>query len=78
MKTTEPGYGNKNGQVNLGMTDPPRPGNHPNQTTYVVHCHSCEVNYGANGCDLHNRLRPHHQNGKPGIELTNDELSRRP
>ena len=70
MKTTDPGYTNRNGQINLGRTDPPRPGTDRGQSIYVLRCPSCSRNYGANGTDIWQRRCPFHDGGKPGLLLT--------
>ena len=72
-KTTEPGYVNRNGQMNLGRTDPPRAGTDHNQKIYVMRCPVCERNYGVNGSDIHHRRCPIHDKSKPGLPLTGDE-----
>ncbi len=77
-KTTKPGFKNGNGQVNLGRTEPPRPGNDHLQFVYVMHCPRCVRNYGANGSGIRHAKCPFHQNGEPGLELTADEPDRRP
>ncbi len=77
MATTDSGYVNKRGQVNLGPADPPRAGNLPGQKVYVMHCPEGH-NYGANGCDIHERKCPIHQDGKAGLPLQRDEPDWRP
>lgn len=77
-KTTIRGYENKHGQVNLGRTEPPRSGNDHLQFVYVIHCPRCVKNYGANGSDIWQRKCPFHQDGMPGLGLTDDELGWRP
>ena len=75
--TTEPGFVNRNGQINLGSTERPST-THSNQTIYVMRCPQCAQNYGANGCDIHVRLCPFHQRGKPSEPLKGDEQDWRP
>ena len=70
-RTTERGFTNRNGQINLGCTT--RPGNDNNQYIYVMHCSDCEKNYGANGSDIFQRKCPYHQGGRQGLELIGDE-----
>jgi len=55
-QTTLRGYINRNEQLNLGPTG--KPGTHPNQHEYLVECLACRHEYGANGCDLHERVCP--------------------
>ena len=78
MKTTDKGCVNRNCQENLGQPEPPRPGNHSNQKLFILHCHCCGDNYGANGCDIHERKCPYCQRGRPGLELNDEERSLRP
>jgi hypothetical protein len=73
-KTTEPGYVNRNGQMNLGRTDPPRAGTDFNQYVYVLRCLECPRNYGVNGAAIFERKCPFHQGGAPGLQLTDEEL----
>ena len=73
--TTEPGYVNRNGQINLGRTDPPRAGTDHNQKVYILRCPECQRNYGVNGSDIFQRKCPFHQGGAPGLPLTDAELS---
>lgn len=70
QKTTEPGYVNRNGQINLGRTNPPRPGNDAGQSIYVMRCPKCGHNYGVNGSDIWQRRCPKHGGGQPGLPLT--------
>ena len=80
--STEPGYVNRNGQINLGRTNPRRRGSDHLQYVYVMHCPVCVYNYGANGSDIHLRLCPNHwQDGRigmPGEPLQGDEWALRP
>jgi len=64
MKTTDPGYENRHGQVNEGPTG--RDGNHHNQREYQMRCNHCGQQYGANGCDIHERRCPSCMGGAPG------------
>ena len=43
--TTEPGFVNRNGQINLGSTERPST-THSNQTIYVMRCPQCAQKYG--------------------------------
>lgn len=71
--STVDGFQNKNNQVNLGRTDPPRPGTDHVQNVYVMRCLVCRRNYGANGSDIWQRKCPYHQNGRDGLTLTEEE-----
>ena len=73
--TTEPGYVNRNGQTNLGRTNPPRVGTDHNQFIYVMRCPVCHHNYGVNGSDIFQRKCPIHQKGTKGLPLTDEEQS---
>ena len=46
MGSTDDGYVNRNGQINLGRTNPPRAGTDHRQVVYVMHCPYCKENYG--------------------------------
>ncbi len=76
--TTSRGYINRNGQINLGRTDPARHGSDHNQYVYVLHCPCCVRNYGANGSDIHLRQCPYCSAGAPGETLCGDEYDWRP
>ena len=76
--TTVRGYENRNGQVNLGRTDPVRSGSGSNQYVYVLHCPCCGRNYGSNGADIFQRKCPSCQGGKAGEPLVGDEYDWRP
>ncbi len=67
--TTRTGYINKNGQKNLGRTDPPRAGTDHCQYVYIMQCGKCGLIYGANGSDIHLRKCPNCQGGASGIPL---------
>lgn len=61
--TTEPGYLNRNGQINirpLGI-----PGTDHGQSLYQLACTHCGTNYAANGSDIHLRKCPACQGGNP-------------
>lgn len=73
--TTVVGYINRNQQVNLGLDNPN--GTDHGQSVYALRCdrelpgsHKCGYVYGANGTDIHQRLCPKCQAGKPGLPLT--------
>lgn len=55
-KTLVPGYVNKNNQENKGSLN--KPGTHPNQMLYLMHCNECGHEYEANGCDVAIRKCP--------------------
>lgn len=55
-KTLVVGYVNKNNQENKGCLN--KPGNHYNQTAYLMHCNECGHEYEANGCDVAIRKCP--------------------
>jgi len=73
-ETTRVGYVNKNKQVNLGRTKPPRAGSDHGQYVYVIRCMKCRKNYGANGSDIFERKCPYHQGGKLGLKLLASEI----
>jgi hypothetical protein len=64
-RTTEPGYVNRNGQVVVRPTE--LAGTDFNQKVYVLRCTRCGNEYGANGSDVHLRLCPNCQDGRPGL-----------
>ena len=68
-----PGFVNRNKQVNLGRTNPPRPGSDHVQVIYVMRCLKCGQNYGANGTDIWQRKCPFHAGGMHGLALTPSE-----
>ena len=74
MPSTDPGFVNRNGQINLGRTDPPRPGTDHVQTIYGMRCPDCKKNYGVNGSDIHLRKCPFHDGGAEGLPLTEAEI----
>lgn len=62
MKTTNPGYINKNNQRNNLKTD--MPGSDHNQLLYEMECLNCGNKYLANGSDIWQRKCPVCQGGK--------------
>lgn len=58
-KTTAHGYTNRNNQTNIGCLN--KPGTHPNQKAYSMHCNICGYDYEANGCDIAIRKCPNCQ-----------------
>ena len=69
--TTAIGYGNPNGQAVVRATD--LPGTDHGQKIYVLRCHQCGAEYGANGSDIHLRLCPECQGGRPGLEISSEK-----
>jgi rubredoxin len=69
--TTEPGYQNHRNQKVVGPNW--RRGTDHNSRAYVLECQHCGWLYRANGTDIHERRCPKCQDGRPGLELT-DEL----
>ena len=67
QKTTENGYQNKNGQVVVRPTG--LQGSDHLQKVYVLKCGRCGFKYGANGSDIHIRLCPECQGGRPGEKI---------
>lgn len=66
--TTIPGYVNTNEQKVVRKTN--LPGTDHGQWVYVLHCGKCGHEYGANGSDIHLRLCPKCQGGKPGLPFS--------
>jgi uncharacterized Zn finger protein len=64
MKTTEAGYRNRRDQEVVRQTG--HEGNLPGQRLYILRCHRCGHEYGANGCDIHIRKCPQCMGGQPG------------
>ncbi len=56
--TTEVGYVNVNRQRVVRRTT--LAGSIPGQRIYVLRCERCGFEYGANGCDIHERKCPGH------------------
>jgi len=65
--TVQIGYINPNNQMCLGTKD--TPGTDHLQVSYRMICleENCEIIYGANGTDVHEKKCPKCQNGAPGI-----------
>lgn len=63
--TTEVGYVNRNRQEVIRKTD--EPGTDHLQKIYVLRCHPCGSEYGANGSDIHIRRCPTCDGGRPGL-----------
>jgi hypothetical protein len=64
-RTTNVGYRNRNGQVNVRATG--LPGTDHSQYVYVLRCEQCLHEYGANGSDIFQRKCPACQGGAPGL-----------
>ena len=62
LKTTMPGYKNRNGQIVVGKTI--LSGNDHNQYVYELRCPECRRSYGVNGTDIFQRKCPFHQGGQ--------------
>lgn len=67
--TTVAGFVNRNSQMNRGKIEPPILGTDKNQYVYRLQCERCSTEYGANGSDIHCRLCPNCQGGRPGLSL---------
>ena len=63
LKTTEPGYVNRNGQENMGKTM--EMGTDHGQWFYKMKCQKCCHIYKANGSDIFQRKCPRCQGGRP-------------
>jgi hypothetical protein len=72
--TIEPGYTNKNGQTVVSSTGLDSV-SFPGQKIYRLHCSKCELEYGANGCDIHIRRCPSCQKGRAGEQLPSPSTS---
>jgi hypothetical protein len=70
-KTTIPGYRNLHGQEVIARTGFPS-STFPGQTIYSLRCIHCNHTYGSNGCDIHKRLCPSHQNGAKGEPIPSE------
>jgi hypothetical protein len=62
---TSIGYRNKEGQQVIRKTE--REGTIPGQRVFILHCTVCDHEYGADGCDIYDRLCPKCQDGPPGL-----------
>lgn len=61
---TSIGYRNRDGQQVIRKTD--REGSAPGQRVFILRCTVCDYEYGADGCDIYDRLCPKCQDGPPG------------
>ena len=59
------GFRNREGQRVIRKTG--RSGSAPGQRVFVLHCTVCDHEYGADGCDIYDRLCPKCQDGPPGL-----------
>ena len=59
------GFRNREGQQVIRKTA--RTGSAPGQRVFVLHCTVCDHGYGADGCDIYDRLCPKCQDGPPGL-----------
>ena len=62
------GFRNRDGQEVIRKTE--REGSAPGQRVFILHCTVCEHEYGADGCDIYDRLCPKCQDGPPGLPAT--------
>jgi hypothetical protein len=62
---TSIGYRNREGQLVIRKTE--REGTAPGQRVFILHCTVCDHEYGADGCDIYDRLCPNCQDGPPGL-----------
>ena len=62
-ETTQPGFENRNSQVNLGPLG--LAGTDHNQQLYRLQCQHCKEEYAANGSDVFERKCPACQDGAP-------------
>ena len=64
-RTTRVGHRNDRRQEVLRKTQ--FAGSLPDQRVYVLRCGDCGHQYGANGCEIHDRRCPRCQGGLPGL-----------
>jgi len=62
---TSIGYRNREGQLVIRKTE--REGSAPGQRVFILQCTVCDHEYGADGCDIYDRLCPKCQDGPPGL-----------
>jgi hypothetical protein len=65
VQITTIGFRNREGQRVIRKTA--RAGSAPGQRVFVLHCTVCDHEYGADGCDIYDRLCPKCQDGPPGL-----------
>jgi hypothetical protein len=46
-----------------------RTGSAPGQRVFILRCTVCNHEYGADGCDIYDRLCPKCQDGPPGLAV---------
>jgi len=59
------GFRNREGQEVIRKTE--REGRVPGQRVFILHCTVCDHEYGADGCDIYDRLCPKCQDGPLGL-----------
>lgn len=59
------GFCNRDGQQVIRKTE--REGSAPGQRVFILRCTVCDHEYGADGCDIYDRLCPKCQDGPPGV-----------
>jgi hypothetical protein len=59
------GFRNRDGQEVIRKTE--RDGTAPGQRVFILRCTVCDHEYGADGCDIYDRLCPQCQDGPPGL-----------
>ncbi|HEY7445503.1 MAG TPA: hypothetical protein VH701_23955 [Vicinamibacterales bacterium] len=64
---TSIGYRNRDGQRVIRKTE--REGSAVGQRVFILHCTVCDHEYGADGCDIYDRLCPKCQDGPPGLPV---------
>jgi hypothetical protein len=74
FQTTDPGYRNIHGQIVISRTGF-QSESFPGQIIYRLRCDHCKHEYGANGCDIHKRRCPRHQDGAKGETLREEPMS---
>jgi hypothetical protein len=70
-RTTRVGYRNDRQQEVLRKTN--LAGTLPDQRVYVLRCGDCGHEYGANGCEIHDRRCPRCQGGPDGLSISRAE-----
>jgi len=66
LGTTRIGFTNRNQQTVVRRTN--LAGTDHMQYIYVLSCGRCGNQYGANGSDIHLRMCPNCQGGRPGLD----------
>ena len=59
------GFRNREGQEVIRKTN--REGSAPGQRVFILQCSVCDHEYGADGCDIYDRLCPKCQDGPPAL-----------